>query len=87
MTRPIQGVLFAVFVLTSAIAWANEMDEGDPVRNAQRMKDCIAQHIARHDHMTRTQMRRACLKAITESTYKDPNISLDGMIKQQPIQE
>lgn len=86
MTRPIQSILLAGLVMTAVHVWANEMEEGDPVRNAQRMKDCIAQHIARHDHMTRAQMRRACVEAITDGTYKDPNIKLDGMIKEKPIQ-
>lgn len=87
MARRVQSALIALLVLTAAHAWANEMEEGDPVRNAQRMKDCIAQHIARHDRMTRTQMRKACVEAITDGSYKDPNISLDGMIKKKPIQE
>lgn len=86
MTRPIQSALMVLLALTAAHAWANEMEEGDPVRNAQRLKDCIAQHIARKDHMSRAQMRKACVEAITDGTYKDPNISLDGMIKQKQIQ-
>ena len=44
MARPVQSGVIALLVLTAAHAWANEMKEGDPVRNAQRMKDCIAQH-------------------------------------------
>lgn len=87
MTRTMLSALIAALLLAASHTQANEMDEGDPVRNAQRMKDCIAQHIARHEHMTREQMRRACVKAITDGTYKDPNISLDGMIIQKPVRQ
>jgi hypothetical protein len=80
-------VLLAVLGLNALHAWANELEEGDPVRNAQRMKDCIAQHIAKHDRSTPAQMRRACVEAITDGTFKDPNISLDGMIKRDPNQQ
>ena len=75
------GSILIAGVLISEHALATEMEEGDPVRNAQRMKDCVARHIARNDGSSKRQIKRACVKEIEEGTFEDKNISLDGMIK------
>ncbi len=68
----------------AAYAFADQLEEHDPVRVAHRIKDCVAQNLAMHDGRTNTAIRKACKKAIAEGSYDDPNISLDGMIKSPP---
>jgi hypothetical protein len=68
-------------MMTAGRVSANDFEDGDPVRNAQRLKDCIVQNVARQDGRTRHQIKRACVKAINNGTFKDTDISLDGMIK------
>lgn len=79
MSRVFYRAIFVGSLLIAAQAWATQLEEGDPVRNAQRMKDCIAQKIALKDGRTQHQIKRACVKAISDGTFKDRNISLDGM--------
>jgi hypothetical protein len=68
----------ALFVMSAA---AGQSENHDPVRDAQRHKDCVAENIAKHDGRTQSAITAACDKAIADGTYQDPNISLDGMIK------
>jgi len=77
-------VILAVAALTaSRILAANLGHVGDPVRNAQRLKDCTALHAEadRNEGLTERQIADACIKAINDGDFKDANISLDGMIK------
>jgi hypothetical protein len=69
---------------TAAHTFADQLEEHDPVRVAQRLKDCVAQNVAMQDGRTLTAIRQACKKAVAEGSYQDPNISLDGMIKSPP---
>ncbi|GAC1309155.1 MAG: hypothetical protein NVSMB10_16040 [Steroidobacteraceae bacterium] len=48
------------------------------------MKDCVAKGVAKHDGARMEQITEACRQAIAAGDYHDPNISLDGMIKQPP---
>lgn len=72
--------------IMSTHAFADQLEEHDPVRVAQRLKDCVAQNVAKHDGRTHSAIRRACRKAVARGDFKDPNISLDGMIKPPPLQ-
>lgn len=74
-------ILIAVMGLSAASAFADDSEEHDPVRDAQRHKDCIAENQAKQDGRSETAIERACDKAIADGSYHDPNISLDGMIK------
>jgi len=84
MSRYLQWVLIGTIGLSADYVSADQLEEHDPVRVVQRLKDCIAQNLAMQDGRTRGAIRRACKKAIAEGSYKDPNISLDGMIKTPP---
>lgn len=86
MARYLPGILMGIAGLTAAHAIADQLEEQDPVRVAQRLKDCVAQNLAKRDGRTRTAIRQACAKAIADGSYHDPNISLDGMIKSSPQQ-
>ncbi|MHB8476794.1 MAG: hypothetical protein ACYDBZ_10980 [Steroidobacteraceae bacterium] len=77
-------IILAVAALTASRALAANLDNvGDPVRNAQRLKDCTALHAesVRNEGLTERQIAEACIKAINDGDFKDANISLDGMIK------
>jgi hypothetical protein len=79
-------IILAVAALTaSRVLGADLNNVGDPVRNAQRLKDCMAQHAeaARNGGPTETERESAdaCIKAINDGDFKDANISLDGIIK------
>ena len=80
--KPKSGIIIlAVTVLTASRVLAADLDNvGDPVRKAQRMKDCMALHAetARNEGLTERQIADACIKAINDGDFKDPNISLDG---------
>jgi hypothetical protein len=84
MFRCLCSILIATAGLTGACAFADQLEEHDPVRVAQRLKDCVAQNLAMHDGRTHAAIRRACKKSIAEGSYQDPNISLDGMIRSPP---
>jgi hypothetical protein len=77
-------IVLAVAALTASRVLAADLDNvGDPVRNAQRLKDCIALHAeaARNGAPTEREIADACIKAINDGDFKDANISLDGIIK------
>ncbi len=77
-------IILAVAALTTSRVVAAELDDvGDPVRNAQRLKDCVARYAetTRNKGLTGRQIIDACIKAINDRDFKDGNISLDGMIK------
>jgi cytochrome c-type biogenesis protein CcmH/NrfF len=82
MPRYLRGVLIGMLALTAAQAFADELEEQDPVRVAQKLKDCFAENVAKHDGRSAAAIRKACKKAVADGSYSDPNISLDGMIKQ-----
>lgn len=84
MPYHLSSVLIGIIGLTAAPAFADQLEEHDPVRVAQRIKDCMAENRAKHDGLEESAIRRACEKAVAEGTYADPNISLDGMIKSPP---
>ena len=86
MSRYLCGILIGIAGLTAAHAFADQLEEHDPVRVAQRLKDCVAQNLAMHDGRTPTAIRHGCKKAVAEGSYQDPNISLDGMKKSPPLQ-
>ncbi len=86
MSRYLRIFLICTTGLTAAYAFADQLEEHDPVRVAQRLKDCVAQNRAMHDGRTYSAIQQACKKAIAEGSYQDPNISLDGMIKSPPRQ-
>jgi hypothetical protein len=86
MSRFLRSILIGMTGMTAAYAFADQLEEHDPVRVAQRLKDCVAQNLAMHDGRTHTAIRQACKKAIAEGSYQDPNIGLDGMIKSSPPQ-
>jgi hypothetical protein len=73
--------LIGIAGLAATHAFADQLEEHDPVRVAQRLKDCIAENIAKDDGRTRSTIRLACKRAVADGSYHDPNISLDGMIK------
>jgi hypothetical protein len=83
--NPRSGLLIlALAALAASRVLAAELDHvGDPVRNAQRLKDCVALYAetARNQGLTDKQIADACINAINDGDFKDPNISLDGMIK------
>jgi len=81
MPHYVRGVLIGMLALSAAYASADELEEQDPVRVAQKLKDCFAENVAKHDGRSKSAIRRACRKAVADGTYSDPNISLDGMIK------
>ena len=71
----------AVF-LAGAVALAED-HEGDPVRRAKLMQDCIADYAAKNsDGKSAKEIERQCRKAVANGDYEDPNITLDGMIKE-----
>jgi hypothetical protein len=77
-------IILAVAALTASRVLAADLDNvGDPVRNAQRLKDCMALHAeaARKGGLTEREIADACIKAINDGDFKDASISLDGMIK------
>lgn len=77
-------IILALAALTTSRVLAAELDDmGDPVRNAQRMKDCTALHpeTVGNEGLTKRQIADACTKAINDGDFHDANISLDGMIK------
>jgi hypothetical protein len=77
-------IILAVAALTASRVLAADLDNAeDPVRNAQRLKDCMALHAeaARNGGLTEREIADACIKAINDGDFKDANISLDGMIK------
>jgi hypothetical protein len=77
-------IILAVAALAASRVLAARLDNvGDPVRNAQRMKDCTALHAetARNEGLTERQIADVCIKAINDGDFKDANISVDGMIK------
>jgi hypothetical protein len=82
-------IILAVAALAASRVLAADLDNvGDPVRNAQRLKDCIALHAeaaraeaARNGGPTEREIADACIKAINDGDFKDANISLDGIIK------
>lgn len=86
MSRCLRGFLIAMAGITASHAFADQLEEHDPVRVAQRLKDCVVQNLAKHDGRTHTAIRHACKKAVAEGSYQDPNISLDGMTKSRPQQ-
>ncbi len=86
MPHYVRGLLIGMLALTAAHAFADELEEQDPVRVAQKLKDCFAENVAKHDGRSESAIRRACRKAVAQGTYQDPNISLDGMIKSPPQQ-
>lgn len=76
-----RGLLLGLVILTAAPAFADDLEEQDPVRVAEKLKDCTAENLAKHDGRTKAQIRRACRKAIADGSYSDPNLTLDGMRK------
>ncbi len=86
MPRYLPGVLIGILALTAAHAFADQLEEQDPVRVAKKLKDCFAENVAKHDGRSESAIRRACRKAVADGSYSDPNISLDGMIKSPPQQ-
>jgi hypothetical protein len=81
---PQSGILILAVAFTASRVMAAQLDDvGDPVRNAQRMEDCMAQYAetAKGDAATERQIANACIKAINDGSFRDKNISLDGMIK------
>jgi hypothetical protein len=70
--------VLGVFAMSAAVG---QSEEHDPVRDAQRRQDCVAENKAKHDGRSESSIIAACDKAIADGSYKDPNISLDGMIK------
>jgi hypothetical protein len=81
MSRYLLCFLMGIAGLTAAHAFADRLEDQDPVRDAQRLKDCVAQNLDLHDGRTEAAIRDACKTAIAAGSYKDPNISLDGMTK------
>jgi hypothetical protein len=81
MHHYVRTILILTTGLVAVHAFADQSEEHDPVRNAQRLKDCVAENVAKQDGRSQGAIKRACEKAIAEGTYHDPNISLDGMIK------
>jgi hypothetical protein len=83
--NPRSGIIILAFAaLTAPRVLAAKLDDvGDPVRNAQRMKDCTALHAepVRNEGLTKRQIADFCIKAINDGDFNDANISLDGMIK------
>ncbi len=77
-------LLVALTSVAAAAAMADPSPEHDPIRKEQRMKDCVAEGVAKHDGASMEQITQACRQAIAAGDYHDPNISLDGMIKQPP---
>jgi hypothetical protein len=86
MSHYLRGIFLGISGLAAAHAFADQLEEHDPVRVAQRLKDCVAQNQAMHDGRTPEAIQQACKKAIAEGSYHDPNISLDGMTK-SPAQQ
>jgi hypothetical protein len=77
-------IILAVAALAASHVLAADLDNvGDPVRNAQRLKDCMVLHAeaARNGGSTEREIADACIKAINDGDFKDANISLDGIIK------
>jgi hypothetical protein len=70
--------MLGLFAISAAVG---QSEEHDPVRDAQRHKDCVAESKAKHDGRSESAIEAACDKAIADGSYDDPNISLDGMIK------
>ena len=85
MSRSVRRALIGILGIMSAYAFADQLEEHDPVRVAQELKDCVAQNVAKHDGRAVAAIHEACRKAVAEGSYEDPNISLDGMIKPPPL--
>ena len=81
-----RGLLIGLIALAAAPAIADDLEEQDPVRVAEKLKDCTAENMAKHDGRTRAQIRRACRKAVADGTYSDPHLTLDGMRKSPSLQ-
>jgi hypothetical protein len=75
------GILSALLGSLAISAAIGQSEEHDPVRDAQRHKDCVSENTAKHDGRSQSEIRATCDKQIADGTYHDPNISLDGMIK------
>jgi hypothetical protein len=70
--------MLGLFAISAAVG---QSQERDPVRDAQRHKDCVSENKAKHDGRSESAIKAACDKAIADGSYHDPNIGLDGMIK------
>ncbi len=46
MSRYLSVVLVGILGLTTAYTFADQLEEHDPARVAQRLKDCVAQNLA-----------------------------------------
>ena len=77
--------LIGILGIMSTYAFADQLEEHDPVRVAQELKDCVAQNVAKQDGRTPAAIHEACRKAVAEGSYEDPNISVDGMMKPPPL--
>jgi hypothetical protein len=81
LDRLLRGLLIGITLLAAAPAFADDLEEQDPVRVAEKLKDCTAENLAKHDGRSKAEIRRACRKAIADGSYSDPNLTLDGMRK------
>jgi hypothetical protein len=81
MRQSHRSILIAMLGLFAISAAVGQSEDRDPVRDAQRHKDCVSENIAKHDGRSESAIEAACDKAIADGSYHDPNISLDGMIK------
>jgi hypothetical protein len=74
LDRLARGLLIGIIVLSAAPAFADELEEQDPVRVAAKLKDCTAENLSAQDGRSKAEIRRACRKAVADLT-------LDGMRK------
>jgi hypothetical protein len=81
MRRVNDTILIVTLGLSGISPALGQSENHDPVRDAQRHKDCVAENVAKNDGRSESAIKAACDKAIADGSYHDPNISLDGIIK------